>query len=322
MKIIDMHSDLFTDIAWRKSRGESNIFDAYHYPKLKAGLVETVICVFWVEPVFQQAPLERIQTVYRLVMEDLEHSKYAQICGSLSDALFSPPSDKINLIMGLEGLDFLGSSLHQLSESLSRLDEIGINHMSLTWNGRNDFASGTGSGNLQSGLTHLGNLAVNKANEFGWLVDASHLDDESFWNLYHYSHRPIIASHSNARTLCVHERNLTDAQLKAIAEKNGIVGLNSYWGFIDPKKPTLDRFVDHAIYIADLIGTEHLAFGFDFMDYLKGHAIGLEMAGSTKGLEDITRIPDLLEQMAKRGFTNKELEAIGYQNAIRLIESK
>lgn len=324
MKVVDLHSDLFTDIAWRKSRGETHVFDRLHYPRLKAGGIDTIVCVLWVEPQFREQPLERVREIYRCVMADFAQSKHVNLCKYDKDFVEASSADKINIIMGLEGISFLETDKMQLVERFDEMDGKGIDHMILVWNEANAFASGTGAAmpSRTPGLTKWGEEAVREAERLNWLVDVSHLDEKSFWDLYYHSEEPIIASHSNARAVCDHERNLTDDQLEAIASRNGIVGLNAYWEFIDPNNPTVDRFIDHAVYIADRIGFDSLGFGFDFLDYLAPYDFGAGEAGTTQGLEDVTKIPALLERMAKRGFSNAEIEAISYGNAMRLIKRK
>lgn len=324
MKVVDLHSDLFTDIAWRKKRGEMHVFDRLHYPRLKAGGIDTMICVLWVEPQFREQPLERVREIYKYVMDDFAQSKHVNLCKADTDFIEARLADKINIIIGLEGITFLETDKMQLMERFDEMEEKGIDHMILVWNETNAFASGTGAPvpPRTPGLTKWGKEAVREAERLNWLVDVSHLDEKSFWDLYYHSEEPLIASHSNARAICDHERNLTDEQLEAIASKKGIVGLNAYWEFIDPKNPTVDRFIDHAIYIADRIGVDSLGFGFDFLDYLAPYDFGGGPSRMTEGLEDVTKIPALLERMAQRGFSNAEIEAISYGNAMRILKRK
>ena len=327
LKIFDMHSDLFTDIAWRRNNGEKDVFDRIHYPRLVKGGVDSIICVFWVEPTFRQDPITRFRTIFQLVMEDLCTSKHVNICRAVEEMTSDTNSEKINLFLGLEGVSFIeqwGSKTmgSNIETAFYELHEEKIRHAIFAWNEWNFLASGTGSLDepTQHGLTKYGKQAVQKANEMNWILDASHLDEMSFWNMHHVSNQPIIASHSNAQALCQHERNLSDDQLKAIATGGGIIGLNAYSGFVDKVNPTLDRFVDHAAYIADLVGPEYVAFGFDFIDYLSAYNLGAPFSGGTIGLEDVTKIPDLLDRMAVRGFSTKEIEAISFHNAYRFIE--
>ncbi|MBS4191872.1 membrane dipeptidase [Bacillus sp. FJAT-49705] len=327
MKIFDIHSDLFTDIVWRRSKGEQDIFDRIHYPRLQKGGVDSIICVFWVEPAFRHDPMTRFRTIFQMVTEDLRASKRANVCRSVHDMVDGASSGKINIFLGIEGLSFIekwGTKLveENIENAFDDLHKCNVSHAIFVWNEWNLLASGTGSFDepKRKGLTRLGEKAVQKANELNWILDASHLDEASFWDMHHTSSQPIMASHSNARALCNNERNLTDAQLKAIASQGGIIGLNAYSGFVDETNPTLDRFIDHAIYIANLVGPEHIAFGFDFIDYLSSYNLGSSFSGSIQGLEDVTKISDLLERLAVRGFSNKEIEAISFNNTFHFIE--
>ena len=328
MKVFDIHSDLFTDIAWRRSKGETAVFDRIHYPQLKKGGVDSICCVIWVEPAFRQDPFTRFQTILKHVLDDLGSSKHANVCLTADDMKDATSSGKINLFLGIEGMSFLEHWGQDSFESTIEIafDELHTNkfrHTIFVWNEWNDLASGTGSAEepAKRGLTTFGEFAVRKANELNWILDASHLDETSFWNMHAISNQPIIASHSNAIALCPHARNLTDAQMKAIAKSGGIIGLNAFSGFIDKVNPTLDRFVDHAVYIADLVGPQHVAFGFDFLDYLSAYDL-VSKSPRTQGLEDCTKIPELLERMAVRGFSQKELEGISFDNAFNFMSKR
>lgn len=327
LKVFDIHSDLFTDIAWRRNRGETNVFDRIHYPKLKQGAVDSMICVFWVEPAFRSNPLARFQEVFQHTLADLRHSKHANICLTVEDMNDAP--DKINLFLGIEGITFIeqwgqDSLDRNIENAFEFLHHNKIRHSIFVWNEWNAFASGTGSTSQpnQTGLTSFGKSAVHKSADLQWVHDVSHLDEASFWDLYHATDQPIIASHSNAYALCPHERNLKDEQIKAIAARDGLIGLNAYHAFVHHTNPSLDRFIDHAVYIAELVGPEYLAFGFDFIDYLADYDVGASFSGTTIGLENTTKIPDLLERMAARGFSAQDIEKISFHNAFEFMKKQ
>lgn len=327
LKVFDIHSDLFTDIAWRRSRGETDVFDRIHYPKLKLGGVDSMICVFWVEPAFRNNPLARFQDVFQHTLNDLRHSKHANICLTVEDMDDAP--DKINLFLGIEGITFIeqwgkDSLDDNFENAFDFLHNNKIRHSIFVWNESNAFASGTGSINPpnQKGLTCFGKSVVQKTADLHWIHDVSHLDEASFWDLYHATDQPLIASHSNAYTICPHERNLTDAQIKAIAAREGLIGLNAFHGFVHETTPSVDTFIDHAAYIAELVGPEYLAFGFDFTAYLADYDIGVSFSGTTVGLENTTKIPDLLNRMKARGFSTQDLEKISFTNAFEFMKKQ
>ncbi|KZN99747.1 dipeptidase [Pseudobacillus badius] len=328
MKVFDLHSDLFTDIAWRRSCGETNVFDRIHYPKLKAGGITAAICVFWVEPAFSKHPYERFQQLLTYVMEDLQTSQHACICHPSQQNGAQSGTEQIQIYLGIEGLTFMehwdgDTTLSKIENAFASLSEQQMMHAIFAWNEHNFLAAGTGAGSFteRKGLTDYGKVAVRTANRKNWLLDVSHLSETSFWDMYHTSSLPLMASHSNAKSLCDHERNITDDQIKAIARRGGIIGLNAYGEFVHAESPTIDRFIDHAVYIAELVGPEHLAFGFDFIDYLHAYDVGSDFAVYTKGLEDTSKIPCLLEKMSARGFSKEELEAISFHNANQYIQN-
>ncbi|MGM8213259.1 dipeptidase [Virgibacillus sp. W0430] len=326
MRIFDLHSDIFTDIAQRKLAGEKDVFDRIHYPKLKKGGVDTLFCVFWVEGIYKHNPYERFQSVFTHVLEDLKHSKHAFVCDPHVPLEEQEVPGKIRILLGLEGLSFIqgwrGASIRtKIENAFHDLQADRVHHAIFVWNEHNFLCTGTGAtSNQAKGLTEMGEVAVREANKRKYLLDVSHLDVASFWDMYRLSQLPLFASHSNAKAVCDHERNLTDEQIKAIAEKGGIIGLNAHADFVDKHDPTVDCFIDHAIYITDLVGYEHVAFGFDFLDYMQSYDLGGNLVNAfTKGLEDVSKVPELLVRMQERGFTEQEVQAICFHNAFRFI---
>ena len=167
--------------------------------------------------------------------------------------------------------------------------EYGARHASLTWNEENKLATGV-RGDSNRGLTQIGKKAVKKMQDKGMIVDVSHLNDKSFFDVIDITSSPIIASHSNSRALCNSMRNLTDEQLKAIRDVNGVIGFNSYKGFIDEnkEKQNINRGIDHIKYIADKIGIDHIGIGFDYNEYFED-----EDAPYIKGLENAYPVKSL-----------------------------
>ena len=150
------------------------------------------------------------------------------------------------------------------------------------------------------------------------IVDVSHLNDKSFFDVIDITSAPIIASHSNARALCGSMRNLTDEQLKAVRDVNGVIGYNSYKNFTDENidKQTLNRAVDHIKYIADKIGIDHIGLGFDYNEYFEDE----EVPPAVKGLENASKSYDIIIKLKEAGFNNEEIEKIEYKNFHRIIK--
>lgn len=167
--------------------------------------------------------------------------------------------------------------------------------------------------------------AVKLINKLGIILDVSHLNEKSFWDVYKTSDKPFIASHSNARSLCDVPRNLWDDQIKAIGERDGLIGINAFNEFIhlDPEKRTVDFLINHLEHIINLIGIERVALGFDFFEYLEGDttdAFTEEAYKGTIGLEDITQTSNLIERLKYRGFNQEDIEKISYKNFIDFMD--
>lgn len=326
MKIFDLHSDLFTDIAFRRARGETNVFDRIHYPALKKGGVSSIVCVYWTEPIFSDNPLERFRELVMHVETDLQESQHAVI-QPLNGILDEPtPDDRIKIYLGIEGISFLEEWMTEsgngtIDTAFEYIEEKSIQHIIMVWNEQNAFASGTGATSItrDRGVTAAGRDLLSNAEKSGFVIDVSHLDEPSFWDVIRHTDSQVIASHSNARAVCDHERNLTDDQIRIIAERNGVIGLNAYGEFVDEQHPNVDRFIDHIDYIVSIAGIDHVAFGFDFLDYLSDYSLGDGLDVLTEGLEDVTKVPALLEQMKQRGYTQSEIEAISHKNAERFM---
>ena len=195
--------------------------------------------------------------------------------------------------------------------------EYGARHASLTWNEENKLATGV-RGDSNRGLTHLGKKAIKKMQDKGMIVDVSHLNDKSFFDVIDITTSPIIASHSNSRVLCNSMRNLTDEQLKAIRDVNGVIGFNSYKGFIDEnkEKQNINRGIEHIKYIADKIGIDHIGIGFDYNEYFEDE----EVPPAVKGLENASKSYDIIIKLKEAGFNDDEIEKIEYKNFHRIIK--
>ena len=229
------------------------------------------------------------------------------------DIIKAQKENKIYIFIGFEGLISIDDNIDLIDEYY----EYGARHASLTWNEENKLASGV-RGDTNKGLTDLGKKTVKKMQDKGMIVDVSHLNDKSFFDVIDITSAPIIASHSNSRVLCGSLRNLTDEQLKAIRDTKGVVGLNSYKGFIDENKDkqTIERALDHIKYIADKIGIDHIGLGFDYNEYFEDEIT----PPSVKGLENASKSYDIIIKLKEAGFNNEEIEKIEYRNFHRIIK--
>ncbi len=312
--IVNGHSDIIVDIVDKIKSGEKDIFYKYHYENFIKSKVKTVILVFWIEPYYEDISA-RLEEILVCLKKELGTSKVINHCKSYKDLLND--GDKINVIFSFEGLEHLGDKL-ELIESYKK--DLGIFYSSLTWNEKNLLSSGPGH---SGGLTELGIKAVEELEKNNIVVDTSHTNEETFWDIIKYSKKPIIASHSNARNLCDVKRNLTDDQIRAIADKNGLIGINAYADFTskDKSKRNIDGLIDHIDYIRELTSIDNLTFGFDFCDFLPKAYVGdSEESTTVDGLTSEEDVVKLIERMRERSYTEDEIEKISYKNYYRFFE--
>lgn len=159
-----------------------------------------------------------------------------------------------------------GTGVKGSTKILNDFFNIGVRVFGLAWL-TNDLAKSNRleEGEEDTGLTDVGRQIVEEGNRLGMIFDVSHLSDQSFWDLVEIAKKPVIATHSNFRSLCSHSRNLTDDMARKIVESDGMIGLNFYPPFIDdnPDNRTVARLFDHLDYCIDHFGSDNIGFGSD-----------------------------------------------------------
>jgi membrane dipeptidase len=192
--------------------------------------------------------------------------------------------------------------------------ELGLRSLGLVWSRPTIFAEGVGPENHGHGLTGLGRELVAQCNNMGILIDVSHLNEPGFWDVIAESTKPIVASHSNARAVCDHERNLTDRQIKELAKNGGLMGINYAVGFLvegarSGSEVPLSVLVDHIDHIVNLVGIEHVALGSDY-----------DGAGVPDALKDAAHDWAIVEELARRGYDDDAIAKICRDNWLRVLK--
>lgn len=319
--LIDIHGDIWTDVTVKRSLGERHIIKKYHLDRFKRGNMVGGTFVVWIDPPHDDRPKERFEeSIKYMAAEIWENQDILRVIYNTEDFYKAVDKGKLAVLLGLEGISHLGEDV----EGIYTLYQLGFRQMSLTWNEENAFATGA-RGDINRGLTELGKEAVKIIEDLGIILDVSHANDKSFWDICRIATKPIIASHSNARALCNVPRNLTDDQIKAIGESRGLIGINAFNEFIhvDRNKRNLDYLIKHIEHIVDLIGIDHVAFGFDFFEYLEEDTSNTFIEDpyrGTPGIEDISKAPNLINKLRERGFSQEDIEKISYKNFLNLMD--
>ena len=201
---------------------------------------------------------------------------------------------------GTAGINFDAGRLEELYKT-------GFRIVSLGWNEQNPL---TGSHRTGGGLTDQGREFVREAQRLGYLVDVSHISDEGFWDLVKITEGPVIATHSNSRSVWAESRNLTDDMFRAIVETGGVAGFNMCFEFIG-ENPTLDTACDHILHFLELDPAgKHIALG--------GDLDGIDRMPA--GFQGVQSFPDFANQLMKRGLDEKTVSDIFWNNALGVME--
>lgn len=308
--VVDGHCDTLGDVLeGKRTLAERSTQGHVDLPRLAAGGVTAQIFACFV-PIHEY---HRGATRYALHMVDalhqaLEaHPEQLLLAASAADIRRAQAEGKVAAILGLEGAEPLRDSL-PLLRSFYRL---GMRVLGLTWNFRNEVADGVMQGREARGLSPFGVQVVEECNRLGVLIDVSHLAPAGLEDVLRVSQQPVIASHSNARALCDHPRNLTDAQIEAIASRGGLVGVTFVDAFLHQpaSEATIEHALDHIDYLLRVAGPEHVMLGSDF-----------DGATMPQGLEDATRYPALTAGMAARGHSAAVIRGVLGQNFLRVFE--
>ena len=196
--IFDAHSDIWTDVAVKTFKGENNIIKKYHYDNMIKGKIGGSIFVIWTEPKNYHRALDRVREIQNSINKELEYiNDIILIAKNYDDILKAQKENKLYIFIGFEGLISIDDNIDLIDEYY----EYGARHASLTWNEENKLATGV-RGDSNRGLTQIGKKAVKKMQDKGMIVDVSHLNDKSFFDVIDITDSPIIASHSNSRVLC------------------------------------------------------------------------------------------------------------------------
>lgn len=314
--IFDAHSDIWSDVTVKSINGEKDIFRKYHYERLKKGGIEGAIFAMWIDPPYDTEPEQRLKQIMEAVTDERSYCEdILSIVHDHREMMHARSKGTFYTFLGCEGLSGIGEDIDKLDE----LYDFGVRHVSLTWNEQNCLAAGI-RGNEEDGLTSLGIQALHRIEKLHMLLDVSHLNDKSFWDVMEHATGPIVATHSNSRSLCDVPRNLTDDMINAIAQTEGMIGINAYASFVaeNKKDRTVDRLAAHIDHMVRIAGIDHIGFGFDFCEFLE-YGSGPAEKVMLIGLENASVAQNMLEALRKIGFSKNEIEKLSYGNWHDLI---
>jgi len=324
--VVDAHSDLLNDVHSRRQAGEREVLESYWVPKMKHGQIDArVLAIYNDSQYLPELALRRSLDLIATLDEEIEESPSSVFCTNCAEIRRAKNEGKVAFLLGMEGAEPLGSDIQLLRIFYNLgLRVLGLTHALRTAAADGAFFSPKRMGQA-GGLTDVGLAFLERAQSTGILIDVSHLNDPGFWDVMEFSQGPVIASHSNCRALHENARNLTDDQIKALAERGGVVGVNACSLFFDV--PSLSRLLDHIDHLVKVGGIEHVGLGPDFADYLvqyktAGEKARLPIHGykPVDGLSGDEDLPKIAEGLAERGYRAGEIDLIMGQNFMRVFD--
>lgn len=327
MKVVDMHCDTISEIWYRRLESKNIILkkNELHIDleKMKKGDYLLQNFAMFVNLARKKDSLQSVIDLIDIFYQEMEQNKdVIGIVKTYAEIEKNQAEGRMSAMLTIEE----GGVCKGDISVLHMLYRMGVRMMTLTWNHENELAYPNQvpedidhvyscKANSTNGLKKQGIVFLEEMEKMGMIVDVSHLSDAGFYDVYKYTHRPFVASHSNARTLCGHCRNLTDDMIRKLAERGGVTGLNYCASFLDEAreacnpKSRVKAMAEQASYLKNIGGIACIGLGSDF-DGIEGD---LEM-------DNCSKLPLLEAELRKQGFHESEIEAIFHKNVLNLYK--
>jgi len=354
MFVLDSHCDTPSQILSLRDLSLDNDHAHVDFPKLKRGGVDGAFFALYVPGNLEtEEAFEYSQRLLEGVERAVEANSSSVAFATDSAQAFSNKQEgRFSVFLGLENGSPIGNSFDRLKWFYDR----GVRYVTLCHSSDNQICDSCASKVKRwGGLSPFGKELVAEMNRLGMLIDVSHISDASFYDVLKYSDRPVVATHSCCRALCPHPRNMTDDMIRSLADAGGVIQINFYPLFLDSgfaevlsgsgleekggyvekefindpsdplkraawnriqdeiqalPRPSFKLIADHIDHVVALAGIDHVGIGSDFD--------GIEV--TPEGMEDISMMPKLFEELRRRGYSDGDLEKIASGNFFRILE--
>ena len=352
MFLLDSHCDTPSHILRLRDLAVDDKYAHVDFPKLRRGGVDGAFFALYIPAslsesesyVYAAKLLDGVRSVLKF------HGDKARLATNRCEAYQNKADGLFSVFLGLENGAALGNSLDRIEEFY----QAGVRYITLCHSRNNQICDSCAEGGGWNGLSTFGKDVVRVMNRLGMLVDVSHISDASFYDVLETSTRPVVATHSCCRALCDHPRNMTDAMIRELASAGGVIQINFYPLFLDGGfkhvldqsgimeygeriesefiadpanstkraawnkvqdelnalvRPSYKLIADHIDHVVSLVGIDHVGIGSDYD--------GIEVA--PQGMEDISRMPILFEELRGRGYKESDLSKIASDNFFRIL---
>ena len=319
MFVLDSHCDTPSQMMRGLDIGIAGDRSQVDLPKLKAGGVDaSFFALYTSADLSEDEAATKVLEMLARVYDALDvYSEQAALALTPEDALRNKGKGLVSIFLGMEN----GSPIHKSLPLLRQFYRMGVRYMTLTHNGDNEIADSAAQGTRWHGLSPFGREVVYEMNRLGMIVDVAHVSDETFYDVIKCSKAPIVSTHSCCRALASHRRNMTDDMIRTLADHGGVIQINFYPVFLSDlyasfyevkgekasPRPGVSDVVNHIDHAVKVGGIEHVGIGTDFD--------GIEV--TPKGLEDVSKLPKVFDQLKRKGYSEDQIELIAGKNFLR-----
>lgn len=365
--VVDGHHKVWEEFVSVKVIGGKRVFDNIYAPRLKNAGINFINMIVGGDHTVQAINSasdfyfwDTCKVLDFLLCEEEEGSDSFIICRNKKDIDYAIENGKIGIFTSINGGRPLeGKPNLNLLTNLRVLYRMGLRGVQLTGNGRNRLADGVAQTRTRGGLTNFGIEVIKEIEHLGMVLDVAQLSDYGFWDVLANTNKPFIDSHSCAYGVSSHPRNISDVRIKAIAERDGVIGLSFWAALVDSSKehPTVDDLIKHIDYIVDLVGIDYVALGPDYCGFycptdrekLKGFAnlgpdycehntltptqsekypgwiqgiyYGIRKSDYIEGPDQISKFPLITEALIRHGYSKKDIDKILGENFLRVYRN-
>ena len=306
----------------------STFTDEYFKKVSKAGVTSSIVTVAW-----KQNVRETLRLIWNWRQRIHANRDVALFADSIESVSTAKCQKKVAYLFAFQNT----SSLEDDVRLLEIYRDLGVRMLQLTYNEKNSMGFGCGE-KTDSGLTPLGAEVIERMNELQMLVDLSHVGDQTTDQAIELAALPVF-SHANSRSVCNNVRNKPDEQIKAIAAKDGIVGINAYPSFVNRtrtqigERPTVSDLLNHIDHVVDLVGIDHVGISLDLIENAKEEEFALlasnpEMWGLPNpqgryeypiGIEGVSDFKNITRGLVARGYSDDNVKKILGENWLRIL---
>lgn len=352
--IIDSHCDTPSQILRLRNIGIDNDFGHVDIPKMKRGGVSASFFALYTpkEKSGDEATSYAFEMLAGVMDAISENSNDIALATSPSDIYSNKDKGFISILLGMEN----GSPVRKSLSLLREFFRLGVRYMTLVHNADNDIADSAAQAQKWGGLSPFGIEVVEEMNRLGMMIDVAHISDKAFYDCLKYSSKPIVSTHSCCRALASHRRNMTDDMIKKMSDKGGVIQINFYpsflsdtfatglsdWYSLHPdsdkveqafieepgnelkrkawermvremetlSRPGVEAIAEHIDHAVKVGGIDHVGIGSDFD--------GIDVTPS--GMEDISHIGRLFDELSRRKYTDDQIEKIAGKNFLRVFQ--